>query len=64
MNSSKLSFDFGRKSWSATFNGKAFNELLVPQIGMLRTKLSVGGLPWYQADDAVLDYSANLTLKR
>lgn len=59
-----LSFDFGRKTWSATFNGKAFHELLVPQIGMLRTKLSVGGLPWYQADDAVLDYSANLKLRK
>lgn len=59
-----LFFDFGNKTWSATFNGKAFHELLVPQVGLLRTRLSVGGVPWYQADDAVLDYSANLTLSR
>lgn len=59
-----LLFDFGSKTWSMTFNGKAFHNLLVPQVGVLRTRLSVGGVPWYRAEDAVLDYSANLTLSK
>ncbi len=59
-----LFFDFGSKTWSVTFNDKAFHELLVPQAGVLRTRLSVGGVPWYRAENAVLDYSANLTLQK
>jgi hypothetical protein len=59
-----LVFDFGNKTWSATFNGKAFHEMLAPRVGMLRTQVSVGGVPRYKAENAVLDYSANLTLSK
>lgn len=59
-----LGFDFGTKTWSATFNDKAFHELLVPQVGALRTRVAVGGVPWYKAENAVLDYSANLRLRQ
>lgn len=58
-----LVFDFGRKTWSATFNGEAFHELLAPRAGAFRTRVLVGGVPWYKADNTVLDYSANLKLR-
>jgi len=59
-----LYFDFGDKTWSVTFENKAFQELLAPQVGVFRTKISVGGAPWYQATNSVLDYSANLRLQK
>lgn len=55
--------DFGEKTWSATFNGEAFHELIVPQMGRFRANISVGGAPWGKLEDAVWDYSANLALR-
>ncbi|MGE5114004.1 MAG: hypothetical protein ACM3JB_24350 [Acidobacteriaceae bacterium] len=55
--------DFGKKTWSATFNGKAFQDL-VPIMGRFRAKLAVGGAPLTDSEDAVWDYSANLTLHK
>ncbi|RII28600.1 MAG: hypothetical protein CXR31_01595 [Geobacter sp.] len=59
-----VAVDFGKKTWSATFNGEAFQELVVPQMGKFRANISVGGASWVKSEDAVLDYSANLTLVR
>jgi hypothetical protein len=57
--------DFGRKTWAATFNENAFNDLLVPRLGSIRARVLVGGRPWSRAtDSAVLDYSVNLMLVR
>ncbi len=53
--------DFGKKTWSATFNGNAFQELL-PVMGNFRANISVGGAPLAQAEGAVWDYSAQLKL--
>lgn len=55
--------DFGKKTWSATFNGKAFQDL-VPVMGRFRAKLAVGGAPLADSEDAVWDYSANLRLHK
>jgi hypothetical protein len=57
-----LVVDFGNKTWSATFNNKAFGRLLAPRWGKISAKFLVGGLPWHTGEEAVLDYSANLTL--
>ena len=59
-----LEVDLGNKTWSATFNNKAFNRLLTPRWGKRRAKILVGGLPWVNKENAVLDYSAKLTLVR
>jgi hypothetical protein len=56
--------DFGKRTWSATFNGKAFNELLAPRVGTIRTKISVGGFTWSKEEHPVPDYSANLRLRQ
>lgn len=58
-----LVIDFGRKTWSATFNKKAFQSL-APKWGSMRAKLIVGGVPWLTVKNAVFDYSANLALRR
>jgi hypothetical protein len=54
--------DFGHGTWSVTLNNQAFNRLVVPQLGTLRSQILVGGVPWLREDSAILDYSANLTL--
>ncbi len=54
--------DFGHRTWSATFNNKAFQKLLAPQWGAIRSRLLVGGVPWSGEDHPIVDYSANLTL--
>jgi hypothetical protein len=59
-----LVVDFGNKTWSATFNNKAFSALAAPRSGKFRAQLLVGGHPWLNAENAVLNYSANLTLRR
>jgi hypothetical protein len=59
-----LVVDFGSKKWSATFNNKAFTRILAPRWGKISAKILVGGLPWVNREDAVLDFSANLTLHR
>lgn len=58
-----MAVDFGKKTWSATFNGKAFQQF-VPIMGKFRARIAVGGAPLVNAEDAVWDYSANLTLVR
>jgi hypothetical protein len=59
-----LDVDFGDKTWSATFKKQAFRELHAPRWGKMGAKILVGGLPWVNREDAVLDYSANLTFHR
>ena len=59
-----LNIDFGEKTWSVTFNNKAFHRLLSPRWGAVRTRIMVGGVPWLTEDSAVVDYSAKLKLKR
>ncbi len=59
-----LDIDFGEKTWSATFNQKAFHSLLAPRWGNLRARIVVGGVPWLTEDNAIVDYSANLKLRR
>jgi hypothetical protein len=59
-----LVLDFGSKTWSATFNEKAFDKLFVPNAGNIRARILVGGAPWFSGDEAVLNYSANLTLQK
>ena len=59
-----LVIDFGKKTWSATFNQKAFQRLLTPRWGTVRARIMVGGVAWMAQDNAVIDYSANLTLVR
>lgn len=58
-----VAVDFGKKTWSATFNGQAFQDL-VPVMGKFRAKISVGGTPLAQSQGAVWDYSAQLRLRR
>jgi hypothetical protein len=59
-----LVVDFGKKTWSADFNGNAFRELFSPRAGKLRTRILVGGLPWQSLEHTVLDYSVNLKMRR
>ena len=59
-----LVIDFGKKTWSASFNQKAFHRLLAPRWGTVRARIVVGGFPWLTEDDAIGDYSANLKLRR
>lgn len=57
-----LSLNFGAKTWSATLNNQAFEKLLALRWGGSRIQFNVGGVPWYQKDHAVVDFTANLTL--
>ena len=59
-----LVIDFGKKTWSATFNQKAFHSLFAPRWGTVRARIIVGGVPWLTEDNAIVDYSANLKLRR
>ncbi len=59
-----LSLDFGNKTWSATFNNQAFHALIAPHLGTVRTRILVGGSPWLNTEQAVVNYSANLTLRK
>lgn len=59
-----LIFDFGKKTWSASFNQRAFHRFLSPRWGTVRAQIKVGGVPWMTQESAVVDYSANLTLVR
>lgn len=59
-----LVIDFGNKTWSATFNQKAFHHLLSPRWGKMRSRIQVGGVPWLREDNPIVDYSANLTLRQ
>ncbi|MRR58790.1 MAG: hypothetical protein EG824_11345 [Deltaproteobacteria bacterium] len=59
-----LDIDFGKKTWSATFNEKAFHSLLAPRWGTVRARIIVGGVPWMTEDNAIVDYSANLKLRQ
>lgn len=59
-----LFIDFGNKTWSATFNEKAFHSLLAPRWGTVRARIIVGGVPLMTEDNAIVDYSANLKLRR
>ena len=57
-----LNLDFGRKTWSATFNNQAFQRLLALRWGGSRIAIRVGGTPWYNQENAVVNFTANLTL--
>jgi len=59
-----MDIDFGNKTWSATFNEKAFHSLLAPRWGTVRARIIVGGVPWMTEDNAIVNYSANLKLRR
>ncbi|WP_136525919.1 hypothetical protein [Geomonas ferrireducens] len=58
-----LEIDFGKRTWSATFNEKGFHNLLAPRWGTVRARFVVGGVPWLTEDGAVVDYSALLELR-
>ena len=47
-----LNVDFGSKTWSATFNNKAFQKLLALRWGGSRIQVNVGGSPWYNREHA------------
>ncbi len=57
-----LNLDFGNRTWSATFNNQAFQKLLALRWGGSRIQVNVGGLPWYNQEHAVVDFTANLNL--
>jgi hypothetical protein len=59
-----LDIDFGKKTWSASFNEKAFHSLLAPRWGTVRARFIVGGVPWMTEDNAIVDYSAKLKLRQ
>ncbi len=59
-----LTVDFGKKTWSASFSQEAFNRMPAPRWGNVRARILVGGVPWFTGDTAVVDYSANLKLRR
>ncbi len=59
-----LVVDFGNKTWSATFNDRAFSRLLAPRWGKISAKISVAGLPWVNREEGILDFSVNLKLRR
>lgn len=59
-----LDIDFGKKTWSATFNQKAFHSLLSPRWGSVRARMIVGGVPWLTEKNAIVDYSAKLKIRR
>ena len=44
-----LNLDFGNKTWSATFNNKAFQKLLALRWGGSRIQVNVGGSPLVQS---------------
>lgn len=58
-----LNLDFGRRTWSATLNNQAFQKLLALRWGGSRIAIKVGGMPWYNKDHAVVNFTANLTLQ-
>jgi hypothetical protein len=57
-----LKIDFGKKTWSATLNNPAFQKLLALRWGGSRIALHVGGIPWYNQEHAIVDFTANLSL--
>ena len=59
-----LDVDFGARTWSASFNDQAFRRSLAPLWGKIRANILVGGLPWVNREDAVLDYTADLRFQR
>jgi hypothetical protein len=57
-----LKIDFANKSWSVKLNNQAFQKLLALRWGGSRIRLDVGGLPWYNQESAIIDFTADLTM--
>ncbi|HWR52874.1 MAG TPA: hypothetical protein VN428_17320 [Bryobacteraceae bacterium] len=59
-----INLDFGNKTWAVTLNNQAFQKLLALRWGGSRIALNVGGLPWYDQEHAIVDFTAKLSLEK
>ena len=57
-----LDLDFGAKTWSVTLNNQVFQQLLALRWGGSRIAIKVGAIPWYSRDNAIVNFTTNLTL--
>ncbi|MFZ7112464.1 MAG: hypothetical protein ACOWYE_12335 [Desulfatiglandales bacterium] len=55
-----VTLDFGNRRWSAALNKKAFEKLLALRWGSSRIKVNVGGIPWYNREHRILNFTATL----
>ncbi len=55
-----LSVDFGKKTWSARFNGK-IDPHFAPMGGAAAIQVKVGGVPWYTGKQAIPNYTSKLS---
>ena len=56
----KLTVDFGKKSWSARFRGKAFHPRHAPRLGSAKIEFLVGGVTRYAGSHAIENYTSTL----
>jgi hypothetical protein len=54
-----VAIDFGKKTWTARFNGKV-DPLLAPRSAKAKIQVKVGGEPWYTGDHTIQNYTLKL----
>jgi hypothetical protein len=59
----KVVVDFGKKTWSADFEGEDFHRLMAPRWGGVRLAVKAGGRSLYTAEHAVTDFRTELKFK-
>lgn len=61
-NGLRLVLDFGKRTWSASFEGPAFHRLHAPVRGGTTVKVRVGGVEWGRCVIDVADFTSRLKL--
>jgi hypothetical protein len=59
----KVVVDFGKRKWSAEFEGEGFHGLMAPRWGGARLGVKVGGQSLYAKEQAVTDFHTELKFK-
>jgi hypothetical protein len=55
-----LSLDFKQGSWVAKFKEGSMHTLLAPRWGASRVRVRVGGVPWYEGEIPIPNYTSKL----
>lgn len=59
----KVVVDFGKRKWSAEFEGQGFHRLMAPRRGNARLEIKVGGTTVYAKEQPVTDFRTEFTFK-